>query len=199
MLLGIQTQETVFPTACPMTQNPPEPRPIVVYVDFAEPLDSEAYLTRFRQESGFRAIGKLQPRDACDLRLSDRCPGEAGGPATVLVTRRLDAANSRPCLCCQRTGEGERWRELLERLAKTAGREHAAARLADDLSGLTRRELDVLCLVGQGKTVGECAESLGVAPSTVGNHKYRLMRKLGVTTSLQLLRIAVRHGLAEIE
>ncbi len=63
---------------------------------------------------------------------------------------------------------------------------------------LTRRELEVLRLVGLGKTVNQCADSLGVRPSTVGNHKYRLMRKLGVTTSLQLLRIAVRNGLADL-
>lgn len=69
----------------------------------------------------------------------------------------------------------------------------------EGLSRLTRREIEVLRLVGFGMSVNECAEHLGVSPSTVGNHKYRLMRKLKVNTSLQLLRIAVSNGLAELE
>lgn len=64
---------------------------------------------------------------------------------------------------------------------------------------MTPRERDVLCLVGQGKTVGQCAEEMGVADSTIGNHKYRLMRKLNAKNSLQLLRIAVRSGLADFK
>lgn len=46
--------------------------------------------------------------------------------------------------------------------------------------GLTRRELDVLGWVAQGKTNAETATILGVAPGTVKIHLERIYRKLGV-------------------
>lgn len=90
------------------------------------------------------------------------------------------------------------WPRLLDALAAACGRKPGRGLpTTEALSCLTRRELDVLRLVGLGKSVSECAKELGVTNSTIGNHKYRLMRKLGVTNSLQLLRIAVQNGVAD--
>jgi len=41
-------------------------------------------------------------------------------------------------------------------------------------------------------------EVLALAPSTVDNHKSRLMKKLGVHKSLDLNRLAIREGLVSI-
>ncbi|TWT90103.1 Oxygen regulatory protein NreC [Pseudobythopirellula maris] len=73
-----------------------------------------------------------------------------------------------------------------------------AADSLDPLNGLTRREREVLALVGQGMSVRECAEALSIAESTIDNHKYRLMKKLGVKKSLELIRIALRNGVIEL-
>lgn len=180
-----------------MTQNPPPPSPIILLVDFAEPLDSEAYANRFRREPAFIAKTRFLLGERADVRLADHCIASKETP-TVFVTRGTVGQVGDPCDCCHRTAQGDRWRDLLNRIASVAGREGIAARFADELAGLTNREQDVLRLVGHGMSVSECAEALGVAESTIGNHKYRLMRKLGVTTSLQLLRISVRNGLADI-
>jgi DNA-binding NarL/FixJ family response regulator len=62
------------------------------------------------------------------------------------------------------------------------------------LSKLTVRELEVLRLIALGNTVRACAEKLQLAPSTVDNHKSRLMRKLGLHRTAELVRFAVREG-----
>jgi DNA-binding NarL/FixJ family response regulator len=63
------------------------------------------------------------------------------------------------------------------------------------LAILTPREIEVLKLVAQGHSVKNCAELLALAPSTVDNHKSRLMKKLGVHKALDLTRLAIREGL----
>lgn len=66
------------------------------------------------------------------------------------------------------------------------------------LSTLTPREMEVLKLVALGHSIKHCAEVMALAPSTVDNHKARLMKKLGVHKSLDLTRLAIREGLVSI-
>lgn len=66
------------------------------------------------------------------------------------------------------------------------------------LSALTPREMEVLKLVALGHSIKHCAEVMALAPSTVDNHKARLMKKLGVHKSLDLTRLAIREGLVSI-
>jgi two-component system, NarL family, response regulator NreC len=63
---------------------------------------------------------------------------------------------------------------------------------------LTPRELEVLRLIAMGHTIKDCAVELRLSPSTVDNHKTRLMKKLGVHRSLDLTRLAVREGLIRL-
>lgn len=66
------------------------------------------------------------------------------------------------------------------------------------LAMLTPREIEVLKLVALGHSVKHCAELLDLAPSTVDNHKARLMKKLGVHKALDLTRLAIREGLVDV-
>lgn len=66
------------------------------------------------------------------------------------------------------------------------------------LATLTPREIEVLKLVALGHSVKDCAELLDLAPSTVDNHKARLMKKLGVHKALDLTRLAIREGLVSV-
>ncbi len=69
-------------------------------------------------------------------------------------------------------------------------------RFADSpLASLTAREVDVLQLMAEGRSVTESASMLRLSANTVENHKTRLMRKLGVRKASQLTLIAVREGL----
>jgi DNA-binding NarL/FixJ family response regulator len=60
---------------------------------------------------------------------------------------------------------------------------------------LTPRERDVVQLLVDGNSVRACAEMLGLAVSTVDNHKVHLMRKLNVHKTVDLVRLAIRKGL----
>ncbi len=63
------------------------------------------------------------------------------------------------------------------------------------LETLTPRELDVMVKLADGKTVKQCAQALGLSPHTADNYKTRLMRKLGIHKSVDLVRLAIREGL----
>jgi DNA-binding NarL/FixJ family response regulator len=63
--------------------------------------------------------------------------------------------------------------------------------------GLTDRELDVLQLLGRGKTNPEIAAALFISPRTAGVHVTHILRKLGATTRVQAATIADRAGLLD--
>ena len=60
---------------------------------------------------------------------------------------------------------------------------------------LTARQREVLQLLAEGKLMKEAADILGVTPRTVAFHKYTIMEQLGVKTSAELVRYAVKLGL----
>jgi DNA-binding NarL/FixJ family response regulator len=62
---------------------------------------------------------------------------------------------------------------------------------------LTRRELDILRLFGQGLTRIEIANVLHRSPKTIDCHRASLMKKLEVSDRVELARYAIREGLAE--
>lgn len=66
---------------------------------------------------------------------------------------------------------------------------------SDPYGGLSPREREVFHLVVDGKTTKEVARALGISVKTADNHRYRLMDKLGVHNTAELVRYAARHGL----
>lgn len=60
---------------------------------------------------------------------------------------------------------------------------------------LTERESQVLEMLIQGNTNKEIALKLGISPKTVSVHRSSLMMKLGVRTSIDLLRYVQEHNL----
>jgi DNA-binding NarL/FixJ family response regulator len=61
---------------------------------------------------------------------------------------------------------------------------------------LSDREHEVLRLIGAGKTVGEIAAQLTLSPKTVSTYRTRILQKLGLRTSAELIRYALQHQLA---
>jgi two-component system response regulator DevR len=61
---------------------------------------------------------------------------------------------------------------------------------------LSKRELEVLHLVSQGKSNREIAEVLSVSEKTVRNHVSSLLSKLGLNNRIELATYAVRHRIA---
>lgn len=60
---------------------------------------------------------------------------------------------------------------------------------------LTDRELEVLSMIGEGRTVTEVAEQLHLSPKTISTHKTRILRKMGMASSGELVRYAVENGI----
>ena len=60
---------------------------------------------------------------------------------------------------------------------------------------VTDRQREVLQLLAQGKSAKEIGAILGISPRTAETHKYKMMDDLGLSTSAELVRYAIRHGL----
>lgn len=63
-----------------------------------------------------------------------------------------------------------------------------------DLNG-TRREIDVLRLMGAGMNTRAIAGTLGVSAATVRNHVQSILGKLGVHSRLAAVAVAHRRAL----
>lgn len=62
---------------------------------------------------------------------------------------------------------------------------------ANPIERLSNRELQVLNLIGQGRTTREVAETLNLSVKTVESHRQRIKKKLNLQTSAQLVKFAV--------
>jgi DNA-binding CsgD family transcriptional regulator len=60
---------------------------------------------------------------------------------------------------------------------------------AGPLDRLTNREREIVMAVSQGLSFKQAARKIGVAPSTVANHLYRVYRKLGVSSRTELATV----------
>jgi DNA-binding CsgD family transcriptional regulator len=58
--------------------------------------------------------------------------------------------------------------------------------------GLSKREMEVLSLVGQGMRGKKIALALGISEFTVRKHRASIMRKLGLHGAAQLIAHAVK-------
>jgi len=62
---------------------------------------------------------------------------------------------------------------------------------------ISDRELEVLRLIGAGKAPSEIADVLNVSISTIGSYRARLLEKMGLTTTSELVAYAFQHGLLQ--
>lgn len=102
--------------------------------------------------------------------------GNGLGPLTAHVFRDVTAA-----------------KELLAMVHDRAG--GAVARPEPDPleTALTRRELEVLRLLGRGLNTKTAARELHVSPATVRNHVQNILGKLGVHSRLEAVAHATQH------
>ena len=67
-----------------------------------------------------------------------------------------------------------------------------------DLESLSERERQVVELVADGLTNNEIGEALGISPKTVARHRERIMSKLNLHSSAELVKFAIRTGLIDL-
>lgn len=74
----------------------------------------------------------------------------------------------------------------LAELAQNRATGTRARRLSD--LGLTKRQVEIACLIAQGASSKEIGFRLGITDSTVKNHAAQIFRKLGVKTRILFMR-----------
>jgi DNA-binding NarL/FixJ family response regulator len=75
---------------------------------------------------------------------------------------------------------------MIERIAVSGSRKPV-----DPVERLSNRELQVLNLIGSGKSTREIADDLNLSIKTVESHRQRLKKKLNLETSPKLVQFAV--------
>lgn len=84
---------------------------------------------------------------------------------------------------------------LAEQLAADLGTAATDSRERHEI--LSDRELEVLRLIGSGKTPTEIAEQLSLSIKTVSTYRARILEKLNLRTTAELIRFAVDHQLTK--
>jgi DNA-binding NarL/FixJ family response regulator len=59
---------------------------------------------------------------------------------------------------------------------------------------LTKREMEVLRLIAQGKSSKEIANLLFISIRTAQNHRFKIMNKLGIKRTADLIKYAIHQG-----
>lgn len=88
----------------------------------------------------------------------------------------------------------ERKGTAIGRVRRRAGRSGAPL---TRLAFLTPRESEILRLIGKGMTRQQVAAQICRSPKTVDGHQDRMMKKLKIATRADLMRFAIREGLAQ--
>ncbi len=82
---------------------------------------------------------------------------------------------------------------LAERLAAEIG--GGGGRPAHEL--LSDREYEVLCQIGRGKSVSQIAGEMSLSVKTVSTYRARILEKLGLEHTADLIRYAIEKGLVD--
>jgi DNA-binding NarL/FixJ family response regulator len=101
--------------------------------------------------------------------------------------------------------------ELIRAISKVlAGGRYVSAALAEKLAlelhedqgqplheTLSNRELEVLRMIGSGKTVSQIAEELHLSVTTISTYRARILVKMKMKTSAELMHYALRNRLVD--
>ncbi len=102
--------------------------------------------------------------------------------------------------------------ELLDAIeAVRDGKIYLSSRVSDDvlshlrqpkrqrvgLESLSPRESDLLKLLGAGESLQQCAERMKISTSTASTYRSRIMEKLNLRNTAELIRFALEHNLSD--
>jgi DNA-binding NarL/FixJ family response regulator len=90
-----------------------------------------------------------------------------------------------------------------------AGKRFVSTRIAESfqtkldaespIDSLSRREREILQLVAEGQSSAEIATLISISPKSVETYRSRLMQKLGLHGLAEMVKFAIRHGMASVE
>jgi DNA-binding NarL/FixJ family response regulator len=89
--------------------------------------------------------------------------------------------------------------KVMERCeVKPMDRKKGAEPAGSKLGRLTSRESEVLRMIGRGLTRAQIAKEMHRSPKTIDTHRMAIMEKLDIHDRGELVRFAIREGLAEV-
>ena len=101
-------------------------------------------------------------------------------------------------------GEAENAEQVLAQVRYVS--QALAEQLAQDLQEsddrpvhetLSAREFEILVMIGSGKTVSQIAEELHLSVTTVSTYRARVLKKMNMATTAELMRYALRNHLVD--
>ena len=69
----------------------------------------------------------------------------------------------------------------------------------DPFRGLSRREFEIFRMIAAGKSLTDVAGSLALSPRSVANYQSLIKRKLQVSTTAELVHLAIRHRVIHVQ
>ncbi|MEO8936109.1 MAG: response regulator transcription factor [Burkholderiaceae bacterium] len=169
-------------------RNYPEVQPDIVVMDLSMP-----------GMGGLEAVRRLLAQDPKARILALSAHEDAAHPRRVLRAGALGylAKRSAPdalIVAVNAVARGERYVDAQTAQALALAQIDGAAGPAETLS---EREFSVFIQLARGQSVVQIAESLKLAPSTVGTHLYHVKQKLGAGNQSELTLVALRWGLIQ--
>lgn len=125
---------------------------------------------------------------------SPQGPGIHGLQVPVFGPLGLEGAMSLGGERIDATAQARLSLKLLAETAFLAARRLLESPPDDEIGALSDREREVLAWTAAGRRQSEIAATLGLSDRTVENHLRRIRKRLGVTTTAQAIRVAIRNG-----
>ena len=185
-----------------------------LYVEVGEADTSQKGVAAVQQEPWDLAIVDINPPDQSGLDLL--CELHSKTPRLPLIVLSLHP-DEQYAVCAFRAGAmayltKETAPEELAKAVKQVltGRMYVTPSLGEPIAGslslnpnrpgqhtLSERELEVLVSIAQGRSIKHIAQSLMLSVKTVSTYRSRILDKLQLRTTVELIRYALDHHLVE--
>jgi DNA-binding NarL/FixJ family response regulator len=165
-------------------------RPDIILLDLDSRSDNLACLGDLVGSHGIRVIALSDRQRAADHPILV----ERGAVGLVLKHERPEVLVK----AITKVHAGEVWVDrarTAEALGRLARREHAEDEEASKIATVTKREREIIGLVGEGLKNGAIAQRLFISEATVRNHLTSILDKLALADRFELAVYAFKHGL----
>lgn len=184
---------------------------LLAAIDDAQMIEAETTLDaliRFRKERPDVVVLDINLRDGSGLELLRRLKADDPGARVVIFSMYSDvvyATSARRAGALGYVSKSVSSDQLLLAVRRAAkGDSYVDTAIAGEIAltafspaehvhQLTNRELEILRLLADGKSLSDIADTLGVAYKTVANTCTRIKEKLGVDRTADLIRFAIEN------
>jgi two-component system, NarL family, invasion response regulator UvrY len=179
--------------------------------EMLEAADAREALSVFRDHRPDLVVLDLSMPGRGGLEVIARLKLEDDGVRVLILSMHQDAVyamralRAGACGFISKNSPADRLLEAIRRVA--AGQSYIEHEIAQELAlanvraqalplqDLSPREFEILRLLGDGRTLQQIADTIGVGYKTVANTCAQIKSKLGVARTADLIRIAIRNSL----